>query len=243
LARTLQWLPRTTANVEEIPVMSSTLNDTIQAAKHVLESANDEASHAVGTAKHAIGSAADGAKHVMGSARDGAEHAAASARTTWLDGIKAVTGMVSMLRGLQADDALGLVGLSRRRSPVAAMGIFSAGVVVGAGAALLFAPMSGTETRRRLMSAFSGLKGDAKSTIVAVGTEVKADVTAAVHKVEDLASQAKDAVIAAEHQVEGGATALKDAASTKVDAAVQAVKSTATGSETGNGKSKNHHPS
>lgn len=223
--------------------MSSTLNDTIKAAKHVLDSANDEAVHAVGTAKQAVSSASDGAKHVMGSARDGAEHAATSARTTWFDGIKAVTGMVSMLRGLQADDALGMVGLSRRRSPVAAMGIFSAGVVVGAGAALLFAPMSGTETRRRLMSAFSGLKGDAKSTIDAVGAEVKADVDAVAHKVEDLASQAKDAVIAAEHKVEDGASALKNAASTKVDAAVQAAKSPATVSEIGNGKGKTNHPS
>lgn len=223
--------------------MSSTLNDTIKAAKHVLDSANDEAVHAVGTAKQAVSSASDGAKHVMGSARDGAEHAATSARTTWFDGIKAVTGMVSMLRGLQADDALGMVGLSRRRSPVAAMGIFSAGVVVGAGAALLFAPMAGTETRRRLMSAFSGLKGDAKSTIDAVGAEVKADVDAVAHKVEDLASQAKDAVIAAEHKVEDGASALKNAASTKVDAAVQAAKSPATVSEIGNGKGKTNHPS
>ncbi len=223
--------------------MSSTLNDTIKAAKHVLDSANDEAVHAVGTAKQAVSSASDGAKHVMGSARDGAEHASTSARTTWFDGIKAVTGMVSMLRGLQADDALGMVGLSRRRSPVAAMGIFSAGVVVGAGAALLFAPMAGTETRRRLMSAFSGLKGDAKSTIDAVGAEMKADVDAVAHKVEDLASQAKDAVIAAEHKVEDGASALKNAASTKVDAAVQPAKSPATVSEIGNGKGKTNHPS
>jgi gas vesicle protein len=218
--------------------MSSTLNDTIEAAKHVLASANDEAAHAVGTARHAIGSA-----------KDGAEHAAASARTTWFDGIKAVTGMVAMLRGLQTDDALGLVGLSRRRSPVAAMGIFSAGVVLGAGAALLFAPMSGAETRRRLMGGFSGLKGDVKSTLDHAGAEMKSDVKAAGHKVEDLASQAKDAVVEAEHKVEAGAIALKDLAASKVDAAVQAVKGTATAasnpamSDNGNGKAKGNHPS
>lgn len=225
--------------------MSSTLNDTIEAAKHVLASANDEAAHAVGTAKHAIGSA-----------KDGAEHAAASARTTWFDGVKAVTGMVAMLRGLQADDALGWVGLSRRRSPVAAVGIFSAGVVLGAGAALLFAPMSGAETRRRLMSGFSGLKGDAKTTLDHAGAEVKSDVAAAGKKIEDLASQAKHAVVEAEHKVEGGAIALKDLAASKVDSAMQAVKGTATAASnhdvskpalvengSGNGKGKSNHPS
>ena len=218
--------------------MSTTLNDTLSAAKQILASANTEATHVVGSAK-------DGAQHAMDSAKDGAQHAAQSARTTWLDGVKAVAGMVAMVRGLRADDALGWVGLSRRRSPVAAIGIFSAGMVLGAGAALLFAPMSGEETRRRIFGGLSGLKDDAKSTLDRAGAEVKSDVKAAGDKVEEMASQAKDAVVKAEHKVEDGAIALKDMAASKVDSAVQAAKGAAATSENGNGKGngKSHHPS
>jgi gas vesicle protein len=207
--------------------MSSTLNDTLSAAKQILASANTEATHAV-----------DSAKSAMGSAKDGADHAVSSAKTTWVDGIKAVTGMVAMIRSLQADDALGWVGLSRRRSPVATIGIFSAGMVLGAGAALLFAPMSGEETRRRIFGGLAGAKGDAKTTLEHAAAEVKSDVAAASTRVESIATHAKDAMIAVEHKVESGAVALKDLASSKVDAAVQAVKG-ATTTDHGNGKS-NH---
>lgn len=223
--------------------MSITLNDTLSAAKQVLASANTEATNAVSTAKHAAGSA-----------KEGATDAVASARTTWFDGVKAVAGVVAMLRGFQANDALGWVGLARRRSPMAAMGLFGAGMVVGAGAALLFAPMSGEETRRRFMSGFSGLKGDAKSALDSVGAEITSDAKAVGAKVEAVASQAKDAVIAAEHKVEDGAAALKDLATSKVDAALQAVTGAAAtanhadaakaaSSDHGNGKIKTNHPS
>jgi gas vesicle protein len=222
--------------------MSITFTDTLSAAKHVLASATTEANHAVGTAKHAAETA-----------KEGADSAVASAKTTWLDGVKAVASVVSMLRGFQANDALGWVGLSRRRSPLAAMGIFGAGMAVGAGAALLFAPMSGEETRRRIVKGFSGLKGDAKSTADAVATEITSDAKAVSHKVEEVAAQAKGAVIAAEHKIEDGAVALKDLAASKVDAAVQAVKGAAPASnhdaskpvitDGGNGKNKSNHPS
>jgi gas vesicle protein len=221
--------------------MSSTLNDTLSAAKQILASANTEATHAV-----------DSAKHAMGSAKDGADHAVASAKTTWLDGIKAVTGMVAMIRSLQADDALGWVGLSRRRSPIAAFGIFSAGLAVGAGAALLFAPMSGEETRRRIFGALAGVKSDAKSTLDHAAAEVKSDVAAVGYKVESIATHAREAAIQAEHKVEDGAVALKDLATSKVDAAVQAVKGAATTATNhdatkpamiDSAKSKTSHPS
>ncbi len=217
--------------------MSITLNDTLSAAKQVLASANDEAVVAMGSAKHAAGTA-----------KDSAEHAVASARMTWFDGVKAVAGVVATLRGFQANDALGLVGLARRRSPMMAMGIFGAGMAVGAGAALLFAPMSGEETRRRIMSGFSAFKGEAKTTLDTVGAEITADAKAASAKVEDVASQAKSAVIAAEHKVEDGAVALKDLATSKVDAAIHAVQAVATTSHDGAkpvvaelGKNKSSH--
>jgi gas vesicle protein len=192
--------------------MSTTLNDTIKAAKSVLASANEEAAHAVDTAKSALGTA-----------KVGADHAVDSARSTWIDGVKAVTGMIAIIRGFQAEDALGWVGLTRRRSPLAAIGLFSAGALVGAGAAMLFAPVSGAEARRRIANAFSGLSGDAKHTLERAEAEVKV----VGEKVEEIASHAKDAVLQAEHKVEDKAIALKDMAASKVDAAVHAVKDAA----------------
>ena len=222
--------------------MSITLNDTLSAAKQVLSSVGDEATHAVDTAKHAAETA-----------RDGADHAVAGARTTWFDGVKAVAGVVAMLRGFQANDALGWVGLTRRRSPMAAIGLFGAGMAVGAGAALLFAPTSGEETRRRILSGLNGLKGEAKGALDSVGAELKSDVKAASEKVEEVASQAKGAVIAAEHKVEAGAVALEELVTSKVDATIHAVKEAATASkhdaskpamvENSNGKVKSDHPS
>lgn len=226
--------------------MSSMLNDTIKVAKNVMSAANEEAGHAVGTAKHAFESA-----------KDGAEHAATSARSTWLDGVKAVTGMVAVMRGFQAEDALGWVGLTRRRSPWGTIALFGAGALVGVGAAMLFAPVSGAEMRRRIMKGLEGLKGEAQHTLERAETEVKA----VGEKVEEIASHAKDAVIQAEHKVEDGAVALKDMAASKVDAAVHAVKdatssaksesmtsprtsstetSKQTGSEPGTGRKINH---
>jgi len=194
--------------------MSSTLNDTIKAAKSVLASATEEAAH------------------VAGSAKVGAEHAAETARATWLDGVKAVTGLVTAIRGFEAEDALGWVGLTRRRSPLAAIGLFSAGALLGAGAAMLFAPISGAEARRRIGNALAGLSGDAKHTLERAEAEVKV----VGEKVEEIATHAKEAVIQAEHKVEDQAVALKDMAASKVDAAVHAVKdATSSKSETDTG--------
>ena len=63
----------------------------------------------------------------------------------------AATKLAQSISHLEADDVLGLVGLARRRNHwlenVALIGI---GALAGAGAALLFAPASGTETRERM---------------------------------------------------------------------------------------------
>ena len=59
-------------------------------------------------------------------------------------------------RGFDTDDILGALGLQRRRSQVEvlvpAAAIFATGALIGAGAALLFAPQAGRETRRQLRS-------------------------------------------------------------------------------------------
>jgi hypothetical protein len=66
------------------------------------------------------------------------------------------------IKGLELEDMLGLVGLARKHSPyeraLPTLGLLALGAAVGAGAALIFAPSSGTELRQKL----SGRLGDAK---------------------------------------------------------------------------------
>src|SRR3954471_6937478 len=55
------------------------------------------------------------------------------------------------VRGLELNDVLGVMGLARRRSNVAQnLALLGVGAAVGAGVALLLAPASGSETRKRL---------------------------------------------------------------------------------------------
>jgi len=85
---------------------------------------------------------------------------------------------IQALGNLKTDDLLNYVGLEKRRSatdrvlPMA--GAFGAGMLVGAGLGILFAPMSGEETRklildraveinRALRSRFSKDKGRAET--------------------------------------------------------------------------------
>jgi hypothetical protein len=52
---------------------------------------------------------------------------------------------------VELEDVLGLVGLTRRRSYLLEnIALIGTGALIGAGAALLFAPASGHETRQRL---------------------------------------------------------------------------------------------
>jgi len=66
------------------------------------------------------------------------------------------------IHSLTMDDALGVIGLERRRTKllerVALVGI---GAAVGAGTALLFAPSSGKETRQKIKEGAESLANDA----------------------------------------------------------------------------------
>ena len=146
--------------------MSSTLNDTIGTARNVMGQASEGAAHAV-----------EDAKHAFGTARDGVAHAASSVRTTWLEDVKAVTSAFAMLRSLTPDDALGWVGLARRRSPLVSMGIFGAGIALGAGVGMLFAPMSGLEMRRAFVKRFTGAGDEPKGPVDGKEPAAKADGT------------------------------------------------------------------
>jgi hypothetical protein len=167
--------------------MSTTLNDTMDTAKNVLDSARETTEHAVGTARHA-----------MGSARDSTGHAVSGARSTLLDGVKTVSGIVAMLRDLGVSDALGWVGLSRRRSPLLSVAIFGAGVAVGAGAGLMFAQTSGTDLRRAILVRLMGPMDAAKET-----------VTKDAHAVSEGAAAVKEVVV---NHVEAAAHVVKEAA-------------------------------
>jgi len=78
----------------------------------------------------------------------------------------AASKIAKTVSGIEIEDVLGTVGLSRRRSHfLENLGLVVAGAVVGAGAAILFAPASGTETRRRLGTEASKLGGAAMDAV------------------------------------------------------------------------------
>lgn len=69
---------------------------------------------------------------------------------------------LSTLRDVNSNDMLGLIGLERRRSALdgvlPAVGYFLGGAAVGAGVALLLAPMAGTELRGEISRKASNVK-------------------------------------------------------------------------------------
>jgi len=70
----------------------------------------------------------------------------------------AASKIARSVSGIELEDVLGTVGLSRRRSHfLENLGLVAAGAIVGAGAAILFAPSSGRETRRLLSDEASRL--------------------------------------------------------------------------------------
>lgn len=71
----------------------------------------------------------------------------------------AASNIAKSVSGIGIEDVLGSVGLSRRRSHfLENLGLVAVGAVVGAGAAILFAPSSGAETRRLIGDEASRLR-------------------------------------------------------------------------------------
>jgi hypothetical protein len=71
----------------------------------------------------------------------------------------AATRLAQSLSHLEANDVLRIVGLSRRRSHfLENLALVGLGALAGAGAALLFAPASGSETRERVASELGKVK-------------------------------------------------------------------------------------
>lgn len=166
--------------------MATMLKGTL--AKNIMDSALETSTSAASVAKGAVEAA-----------RVGTGHAVTSARSSLMDGVHAVTGIASILRNLHADDALGWIGLARRRSPLVSFAAFTVGFAAGAGAGLLLAPTSGAELRKNLFKGLQGLMGDAKDVAEKAEARVekiedKAEKLAgkAKNKVEDVAGKAKD---------------------------------------------------
>lgn len=170
--------------------------------------------NAMGTAKEALGSAKNVAGDAAGAVKDTADDAA-----------KNVKKVVSFLRHIDLDDIVGLVGLRRQRSPLAAIALVGGGVLVGAGLALLLAPASGQQVRKQIRKMIQDLSGRAmdeadevkeKATKVAGGVkemasevagDVKEKVGQAQEKVGEVVGQAREAVEGTEGaQADEGAT-------------------------------------
>jgi gas vesicle protein len=148
------------------------------------------------------------AQKLMDETKDNAGHAATRARSTMLESVHAVASTITMLRGLGVGDALRWVGLQRRTNPATPFLTFGAGFLAGAAAGVLFAPMAGTDLRRRLVKQAMGLEhevekagADAKEQVTQkvdkVGAEVKERV---IRTTDELVGMAKDALHTAETQ-------------------------------------------
>ena len=82
------------------------------------------------------------------------------------------------VRGYDKDDVLRLLGVEERRSGgdvfFTSLGIFAAGVLVGAGAALLLAPKTGaelrTDLRNRIQSGTEGVSSQLSGTQTQAGS-------------------------------------------------------------------------
>ena len=96
----------------------------------------------------------------------------------------AATKLAQSISHLEADDVLGLVGLSRRRSYLLEnLALIGLGALAGAGAALLFAPASGTETRERMAYEL----GKVKDKTVDALRDVKRQAPAMLQQMKDAA--------------------------------------------------------
>ena len=77
------------------------------------------------------------------------------------------------MRAVELNDVLGVLGLARRRSYVVQnLALLGIGAAVGAGVALLLAPTSGSEARKRLSQGVDKLSEQAAEKLQQVQEEV-----------------------------------------------------------------------
>lgn len=91
-------------------------------------------------------------------------------------------------------------------------GAFLMGLAVGAGLALLFAPQSGAETRRRISGTARRARAAAQDAVGQVTDQVQDTFATARQRVEEKIEEARDAVEAKRNQVERAVLAGREAA-------------------------------
>ena len=86
---------------------------------------------------------------------------------------KKLEQIVDQARDVSANDVFGVVGLERRRSTAArvlpGVALFGAGLLVGAGVALLFAPQDGASLRKLIRKRATKLEHKLESQMEAFG--------------------------------------------------------------------------
>jgi len=146
------------------------------------------------TAKEASARIAGSAKSVGGAAQGAAKVAGKKVSTGYGQALDLLLTGAKLIPTVSS--ALGLLGLQKKKSNVLGNSLsFSAGLALGAGAGMLFAPKSGSELRQTLLGYFSG------TPLEQTAQEVAEKAQAAVHtvsqtmtdKVESLKSDVKPA--------------------------------------------------
>ena len=206
----------------------TTLNDTVETAKDAAKSTLDSARSTI-----------DSARSTLESARGETQHAASTVFSTLKEGVGVAASTLALIRSLELSDALGWIGLARRRGPFESIAMFGSGVLVGAGLGVLFAPMSGAELRGTLLSRMRGaqkkveekagaiehqaedLAHKAKATIVNAAKDVVED---AGSQAGDLAHKAKDAVNVAERKAKSATDSAERKAEDLADKAKDVIR-------------------
>jgi len=125
------------------------------------------------------------AKKTMNDVRDTAGHTASATRSKVMEGMHLAATTITMLRSLGITDALGWVGLQRRRGPFGTSLTFGAGFLAGAAVGLLAAPMAGSDMRRRIAQRVMGMEHRAEETVAHAKSEVQATVAQGVTAVKE----------------------------------------------------------
>ena len=149
--------------------MSTMMNDTMGAARNGIASAKERAEHVWGTASSGVASV-----------QDGTGQAVLNAISMLKKGVSSAAGIVAMLRALDRDAGLAWFGLGRRSSTLGSIAIFGAGVAVGAGAGLLFAPMSGADMRRIVLGSARDLKHKVMDAVERAESEANGSASAQI---------------------------------------------------------------
>lgn len=159
------------------------------------------------TISNAVDKARDVARDGSTAASETFQSAANTTRVGFLDVLKTVTGTVAAVRSLGVGDMLGWVGLERKRGPFMSVGAFGAGLAVGAGLGMLFAPAAGSETQRKIGKFVRDLVTNEKKELENAAADMKQKADDVAHKVTDkvdeLKSKAGDKVEAAKDGLNG----------------------------------------